>query len=85
MVELAAFEPKEGVEYLAEPLRYAPQLVQAVPLPLHGYILNTFYEIVKAIFALLFLLMYMYPTFSMIATFIEVSETTLLCFCKGLE
>ena len=62
-------------EILAEPMRYAPQIVQTVPMPLHGYILNSFYEIVKAVFALLFLLMYMYPTFSMIATFIEEKES----------
>lgn len=64
MLEYAKDETESGRDYLAEPLRFAPTLVQSVPMPLHGYILNTFYEIVKAIFALLFLLMYMYPTFS---------------------
>ena len=67
-------ESSQTREILAEPMRYAPQVVQALPMPLHGFILNTFYEIVKAVFALLFLLMYMYPTFSMIATFIEEKE-----------
>ena len=55
--------------------RYAPQRIQAVPMPLHGIIINAFYEIVKAVFALLFLLMYMYPTFTMIASFVEEKET----------
>jgi len=62
-------------DIIAEPLRFAPQIVQVAPMPLHGFILNSFYEIVKAVFALLFLLMYMYPTFAMIATFIEEKES----------
>jgi ATP-binding cassette subfamily A (ABC1) protein 3 len=75
MAHYAEQEDADNHEYLAEPLRYAPQLVQTVPLPMHGYILDTFYEIVKAVFALLFLLMYMHPTFSMIAAFIDEKET----------
>ena len=68
-------ESSQTREILAEPLRYAPQIVQVLPMPVHGFILNSFFEIVKAVFALVFLMMYMYPTFAMIATFIEEKES----------
>ena len=75
MLDYVGLEARETVEILAEPMRYAPQGIQHVPMPTNGIILNSFYEIVKAVFALLFLLMYMYPTFTMVASFVEEKET----------
>eukprot|EP01052_Picozoa_sp_SAG31_P002113 SAG31_NODE_71_length_28115_cov_4.128105_13_plen_1544_part_00 len=75
MIEHTAGEDVATINRLAEPLRYAPQRVQHLMMPLHGLILNLFYEIVKSVFALLFMIMFMYPTFTMIASFVEEKET----------
>lgn len=71
---ISAWTP-ESMEQAAEPMRYEPQIVQVLPVPSAGHRRNIFYSIVKNIFALLYVLLFMYSVFSIIATLVEEKET----------
>eukprot|EP01052_Picozoa_sp_SAG31_P012759 SAG31_NODE_753_length_12340_cov_8.786619_5_plen_1730_part_00 len=61
--------------YMAEPTMYAPQFVQLSPLPIMGYHVSFFYQLVSVALALLFVLMYMNTKYTVVATFIIEKET----------
>ena len=56
-------------------MRYEPQIVQILPVPSAGHRRNLFYSVVKQLFALLYVLLFMYSVFSIIATLVEEKET----------
>eukprot|EP01043_Picozoa_sp_COSAG02_P059986 COSAG02_NODE_7748_length_2863_cov_1.578871_1_plen_419_part_10 len=64
---ISAWTP-ESMEQAAEPMRYEPQVVQVLPVPSAGHRRNLFYRVVKQLFALLYVLLFMYSVFSIIAT-----------------
>jgi ABC-type Na+ transport system ATPase subunit NatA len=63
------------LEVLAEPMRYEPQIVQLLPMPEDGWRKADFYRVVKSVFALVFMLLYMYSVFNIIASLVEEKET----------
>jgi hypothetical protein len=63
------------LEQLAEPMRYEPQVVQFLAMPEESWRKNGFYSIVRAIFALVYVLIFMYSVFGIIATLVEEKET----------
>ena len=71
---ISAWTP-EALEQAAEPMRYEPQIVNVLPVPSVGHRRNLFYSVVKQIFALLYVLLFMYSVFSIIATLVEEKET----------
>ena len=65
----------ETLEILAEPMRYEPQLIQLLPMPIDPWRKSDFYKVVKNLFALVYLLLFMYSVFGVIATLVEEKET----------
>ena len=71
---ISAWRPA-SLEVVAEPMRYEPQIVQFLPAPADGYRRDSFYKVVKHVFALVYTLLFMYSVFSIIATLVEEKET----------
>jgi ATP-binding cassette subfamily A (ABC1) protein 1 len=62
-------------EKLAEPLRYAPQRVEASPLPIAGYESDIFYTLVENVFPVYFILTFLYTQKKVINELIEEKES----------
>eukprot|EP00929_Paragymnodinium_shiwhaense_P115857 TRINITY_DN8500_c0_g1_i3.p1 TRINITY_DN8500_c0_g1~~TRINITY_DN8500_c0_g1_i3.p1 ORF type:complete len:2086 (-),score=492.32 TRINITY_DN8500_c0_g1_i3:221-6478(-) len=68
-------ETDEVIEQLAEPLRYFPQALEASPFPIGGVLLDGFYELVKMVFPLVFIVAFLYTQKKVVNELIIEKET----------
>ncbi|TYZ68996.1 hypothetical protein PybrP1_010597 [[Pythium] brassicae (nom. inval.)] len=84
---LLASMPAASREALLKPLRQAPQPflgTSVAPFPIEGYTNSPFYDSIKDIFALLFVLAYLYTVSHVLVVFIQEKESRMREFMKIL-
>ncbi|TYZ60146.1 hypothetical protein PybrP1_003113, partial [[Pythium] brassicae (nom. inval.)] len=84
---LLASMPAASREALLKPLRQAPQPflgASVAPFPIEGYTSSPFYDSIKDIFALLFVLAYLYMVSRVLVAFIQEKESRMREFMKIL-
>eukprot|EP00928_Gymnodinium_smaydae_P017948 TRINITY_DN16841_c2_g1_i1.p1 TRINITY_DN16841_c2_g1~~TRINITY_DN16841_c2_g1_i1.p1 ORF type:complete len:2152 (-),score=460.50 TRINITY_DN16841_c2_g1_i1:58-5934(-) len=64
-----------AAEQLAEPLRYSPQSVEAVPMPVSGIVIDGFYQLVSIAFPLIFIVAFLYTQKKVVNELITEKET----------
>lgn len=69
------FENESVREILAEPLRYAPQSLETVPMPVTGVVIDGFYQLIARVFPLVFIVGFLYTQKSIINELITEKET----------
>ncbi|CAK0894746.1 unnamed protein product, partial [Prorocentrum cordatum] len=63
------------VEKLAEPLRWAPQSIETVPMPVSGVVIDGFYKLVSIVFPLIFIIGFLYTQKKVVNELITEKET----------
>eukprot|EP00644_Phytophthora_capsici_P001766 jgi/Phyca11/533489/estExt2_fgenesh1_pg.C_PHYCAscaffold_140069 len=84
---LKAFFPNETIEALLKPLRQAPQPylgASVAPFPIEEYISSPFYDQVSDVFAIVFILSYLYSISRILVVLIQEKELRLREYMKIL-
>lgn len=74
-IELSMVDTAQTRNQVAEPLRYLPQSLDTVPMPVDGVLIDGFYQLVAAFFPLLFIVAFMYTQKTIINELITEKET----------
>lgn len=74
-LDVSKNETENIIAKLAEPLRYLPQSIEAVPMPVAGVIINGFYQLVSVAFPLVFIVGFLYTQKKVVNEMITEKES----------